>query len=280
MSEHSFEVVDAIKHGVEPAVILKNLRFWLAKNAANGRHLYDGYYWTYNTAKAFSVLFPYWSSNKIQKLLKKMEDSGLIISGSHNEHRYDRTKWYTLPEFAVATDSDPADTNKPNGLLVSSKRLMTKSQTAGPIPDSKPDDKPDDKPDKHLVPAVAATPDDSEAGTQKSPQIDEQFEAAWKAYPKREGANPKNKALSSWNARRKEGVSTEDMMQGVIRYAAYCTVKGSIGTEYVMQAQRFFGKGREYENVWSVPSGGKPRPPAGPDFHSGDTSWADDLGDL
>lgn len=89
-------------------------------------------------------------------------------------------------------------------------------------------------------------------GTQKSSQIDEQFEAAWKAYPPRSGSRSKVKAKEAWNARRKEGVSTEDMMQGVIRYAAYCTVKGSIGTEYVMQAQRFFGKGREYENDWAA----------------------------
>lgn len=81
---------------------------------------------------------------------------------------------------------------------------------------------------------------------------DQAFEAAWKAYPKREGANPKNKAHSAWKARLKEGVTAEAMMAGVARYAAYCQAKGNTGTEYVMQAQRFFGKGREFEGEWTA----------------------------
>ena len=88
---------------------------------------------------------------------------------------------------------------------------------------------------------------------------DESFEAAWKLYPKREGANPKNKAHSAWKARVREGVTTEAMTDGLARYASYCLAKGTSGTEYVMQAQRFFGKGREFENEWAVSaSTGKP----------------------
>lgn len=85
------------------------------------------------------------------------------------------------------------------------------------------------------------------------------FDAAWKAYPKREGANPKNKAQSCWNARLKEGVTPETMLAGVMRYAAYCKVKGSIGTMYVMQAVRFFGTERAFDNEWSASAtNGKP----------------------
>lgn len=90
-----------------------------------------------------------------------------------------------------------------------------------------------------------------------SAQADDGFELAWKAYPKREGANPKNKAHSAWKARLKDGVTAEVMLAGVARYAAYCQAKGSVGTEYVMQAQRFFGKGREFENPWTTAA---PRP--------------------
>lgn len=85
-----------------------------------------------------------------------------------------------------------------------------------------------------------------------SAPADDGFETAWKAYPKREGANPKNKAHSAWKARLKEGVTAESMLAGVARYAAYCQAKGNTGTEYVMQAQRFFGKGREFDNEWTA----------------------------
>lgn len=81
---------------------------------------------------------------------------------------------------------------------------------------------------------------------------DETFEAAWAAYPSREGANPPNKARSSWNARIQEGVTPEQMMAGVMRYAAFCKVKGSAGTSYVMQGVRFFGKERAFDLPWAV----------------------------
>jgi len=99
---HMFGVSDAIKHGIEEAIILYNMRFWLAKNKANRKNAHehtDGvyYFWTYNSGKAFAELFPYMSENKIQKLLKSMETRGIIISGVFNQIKYDRTKWYSIP---------------------------------------------------------------------------------------------------------------------------------------------------------------------------------------
>lgn len=95
---------------------------------------------------------------------------------------------------------------------------------------------------------------------------DEAFEAAWKAYPKREGSNPKNKALSAWNARLKDGVTVEAMMAGVMRYAAFCQAKGNTGTSYVMQAVRFFGTERAFENDWKVGTVPGRAPGIGQDF--------------
>ncbi len=78
------------------------------------------------------------------------------------------------------------------------------------------------------------------------------FESCWSVYPKREGSNPKNKAYQSWNARIKEGESVDSMMQGARRYALFCQQKGQINTSYVMQASRFFGTEKNYQNDWSV----------------------------
>lgn len=80
----------------------------------------------------------------------------------------------------------------------------------------------------------------------------EDFEEAWFEYPKREGSNPKNHAYSAWKARLTEGVSAGDMIAGVKRYALFVQAKGSSGTGYVMQAKRFFGTSREFENDWAV----------------------------
>lgn len=125
MSCHAFNIEDAKKYGVDAAIIIHNIRFWIDHNKANSKHIHDGYVWTYNSARAFSDLFPYWSGNKIQKLLKKLENDGVIITGNYNKSPYDKTKWYTLPEYNLQLD----------GLEASANRLNHESQNAEPIPD-------------------------------------------------------------------------------------------------------------------------------------------------
>ena len=98
---HHFDVEDAMKYGVEKAVVLSNIRFWLNnnKNKDLSAVKYDGYYWMYNTAKDMSDVLPYFTQSKVQRLLKQLEDDGVLIVGNYNKVKYDRTKWYTLSEF-------------------------------------------------------------------------------------------------------------------------------------------------------------------------------------
>lgn len=105
----------------------------------------------------------------------------------------------------------------------------------------------------YLIKDLNTKQEDKEPNGAGAPS-DDGFDLAWKVYPKREGANPKNKAQSCWSARLKEGVTAEHMLAGVARYAAYCKAKGSVGTEYVMQAMRFFGKEQAFNNEWTASS--------------------------
>ena len=91
---HSFDPEIAKKVGLNAAVIYQNIVWWAEKNAANGKHLHDGRHWTYNSVKAFDVLFPYLTTAQIRRALEKLEASGLILSGTFNKMGYDRTKWY------------------------------------------------------------------------------------------------------------------------------------------------------------------------------------------
>lgn len=94
---HSFEPADAEKYGILEAVLLSNIRWWVMKNASNNKHWYEGHYWTYNSAKAFAKMFPYASQQQIQRALKKLESTGILIVGNYNANPYDHTKWYTTP---------------------------------------------------------------------------------------------------------------------------------------------------------------------------------------
>lgn len=78
------------------------------------------------------------------------------------------------------------------------------------------------------------------------------FEEAWQVYPKRHGGNSKQAAWKAWNARLKQGVEPEVMLEGVKRYAAFLAADGKIGTAYVKQAATFFGPDRHFEEPWMV----------------------------
>lgn len=99
---------------------------------------------------------------------------------------------------------------------------------------------------------IGASADAETPPPKKPPAYPDDFEAIWSAYPKREGANPKNKAYSAYKARLREGVEPGDMAAGTARYAAFVRHKGSERTEFVMQAQRFFGTERAFENDWMI----------------------------
>lgn len=93
--QHHFAIEDAEKYGVNAAILLYNIEFWINKNKANGHHFYDGYYWTYNSTKAFLELFPYLTEDKIKTALKRLEDEGIIKTANYNKSSFDKTKWYT-----------------------------------------------------------------------------------------------------------------------------------------------------------------------------------------
>lgn len=78
------------------------------------------------------------------------------------------------------------------------------------------------------------------------------FEEAWQAYPKRSGGNNKLSAFKAWNARIKQGVKPETMLEGVKRYAAFMASEGKIGTSFVKQAATFFGPDKHFDEVWLV----------------------------
>lgn len=56
--EFHFNAELAKQYGVDGAIFLHCMAFWVAKNRANGRHYHEGRYWTYNTLEALSKLFP------------------------------------------------------------------------------------------------------------------------------------------------------------------------------------------------------------------------------
>ena len=162
---HTFDVDEAVEHGVESAILLGNIRFWLDKNKANSANIHDGFYWTYNSAKAFAILMPYIPAPSIARYLRNLINKGVLKKDRFNKMGFDQTNWYTIPaEFAVVGCEVTASHKKTN--IQNDKSIYQNDQCTvqndqctdqndqctdqndQPIPDSKPDTKPDSKPDE------------------------------------------------------------------------------------------------------------------------------------
>lgn len=117
MALHFFDPQIAEEYGVNSAILLQNISFWIEKNRANDKNFIDGMYWTYSSVKAFQELFPYLTARAISTALQKLEDGGLIITGNHNKSAYDRTKWYAITEkgFSILQNREMEKQENANG---------------------------------------------------------------------------------------------------------------------------------------------------------------------
>lgn len=95
-----FDSKIAKEYGINIAVILDKLHFWIDYNKANNVNFYDGRYWTFNSMEAWSKQIDFMTINTIRRTLEKMEKEGLIVTGNYNTSKYDRTKWYALTDKA------------------------------------------------------------------------------------------------------------------------------------------------------------------------------------
>ena len=115
---HSFDVDLACKYGMLEAVLLFYFDFWIEKNKANEKHFHDGYYWTYNSTKAFTELFPYASQKRIRTALSHLVEEGLIATGEYNEKAFDHTTWYRFTEKGISELPYRANRFAPQGKAI------------------------------------------------------------------------------------------------------------------------------------------------------------------
>ena len=99
--EHYFNIDLATKLGIEEAIFLHNLYYWIQKNAVNKKQFYDGSYWTYNTKQAYAELFPYMSLSKIKRIIDKLLEECIIKKGNYSNDKMNRTSWYAFTECGL-----------------------------------------------------------------------------------------------------------------------------------------------------------------------------------
>ena len=177
--QHHFDVDLAVKYGVTEAIILNHFEYWIELNKSNEKNYYEGRYWTFNSMKAFSEIFPYLSLKKIRNALKHLQDEGLILTGNFNRSSYDRTLWYAFSDLAesILTKGQMDDSEKSNGLPRKGK----------PIPDNN-------------------TPGET------NNNLYERFESFWAIYPKKKS---KQAALTAWKKLKPDEVFKQKIIAAV-----------------------------------------------------------------
>lgn len=109
-----FDGAVAEMYGVDGAVFISRLQFWIEKNEANDRHYHEGRYWTYNSLRAMEKLFPFWSRRQIERIVKNLKDKGVLLTANYARDSYDRTLFYALDESKLPISPFGGDLS-PNG---------------------------------------------------------------------------------------------------------------------------------------------------------------------
>lgn len=116
MQFHSFNVNVAKKVGVNKAILLQYIEFWVDKNKANKVLIYEGKAWVYHTASGFEEIFSYMKANTIAKYLVELEKEGYLHSSQNIEkgkNRNNRVKYYTLGDaYFSITEKEAQNQNE------------------------------------------------------------------------------------------------------------------------------------------------------------------------
>ncbi|MDU4479896.1 hypothetical protein [Clostridium sp.] len=206
--DYTFNSETAKEVGVDGAVMLKNIHYWVLKNKANNKHFYDDNYWTYNSISAFEDLFPFWSKRQIDRILKNLINNGYLITGNYNKSNYDKTKWYAITKKGHSI--------LPNGEMEFTKLSNRSDQNVKPIPNINTDNKLNSK------------------------YTSQDAEDIWSIYPNKKG---KTKALC-YIAKILKKYSKQELINAVERYSL--EIKG-VDKQFVLHGSTFFnGRYEDY----------------------------------
>ncbi|MBM4764717.1 DnaD domain protein [Bacillus sp. B15-48] len=99
----------AAKIGLNESIFIQQLYYWLKES----NHVHDGQRWVYNTYEGWHEQFPFWSISTIRRIIAKLEQEQLIISGNYNRLKLDKTKWYRINYEALAAIYDDEEMLSP-----------------------------------------------------------------------------------------------------------------------------------------------------------------------
>lgn len=114
--------------GLNEAIVLQQVHYWVKINAKGRRNFRDGHFWAFNSYSDWQKQFPWWSERTVQRIFSKLEKEGLLISGNYNRFKMDRTKWYRIDYEVLKRYTATCQIDE-----------MEDSTLTQPIPETKPE---------------------------------------------------------------------------------------------------------------------------------------------
>lgn len=94
--------------GLDEAIVIQQLHYWLSNQKNEGRIDESGEKWVYNTyAEWQEDNFPFWSEDKIQRVFLSLEKQGVVISAQLDAKKRDMRKFYRI-DYDVLCAMDDA----------------------------------------------------------------------------------------------------------------------------------------------------------------------------
>lgn len=126
--------------GIEEAVALNQISYWLEKYKETNHNFKDGKYWVYNSYKKWHESnFPFWHPSKIQRIFSSLESKGVLISANYNTAGFDKTKWYSIDYDTLQNMIDERFSENKNSLTEHEQSLSESEQSLSvcdyPIPE-------------------------------------------------------------------------------------------------------------------------------------------------
>ena len=96
-----FDEKTAVAIGLEEAIILKQIEYWLKVNEKAGANRKDGYYWVYNSISEWHKQFPFWSFSTVKRIFQSLRDKRILVTARYNRMKNDKSLWYRIDYIAL-----------------------------------------------------------------------------------------------------------------------------------------------------------------------------------
>lgn len=129
--------------GLNEAIVLQQINYWLEINKKKNNNFHDGKYWTYNTIEDWQKQFPFWSKETVKRIFSKLRKMDILITANYNRMKLDRTLWYSIDYEELEKqlreagypfdDNDDSNSEDSNNGLDNSEQMQQDSLTS-PLP--------------------------------------------------------------------------------------------------------------------------------------------------